>query len=338
MGPEARSAVIQEAYGGKPALLGRLLASAAVIAASSFVVFWLVAASGDPLADLRIGEVPPETLALRESQLHLDRSIPMRYAIWVAGVVNGDLGQTVAGEPVAQDLGRSLTVTLRLVVGAAVVATILAVAVGTISAVRQYSWLDHGLTVTTFALLAMPVFWLGHLVMDLAVELNRAVGVRVFFVAGERTPDLSAGLLTTIGDRLGHLVLPVVVLSLVTMAEWARFLRASMLDVLNSDYVRTARAKGLSERRVVGHHALRTAIVPFATVSSLNIGRLLGGAVITETVFGWHGMGRLLLDGLRTFDTNLVTAWLLVAATAVVAVNLITDLALARVDPRIGRG
>jgi peptide/nickel transport system permease protein len=315
----------------------RLIVSIGVVALSSFLVFLLVATSGDPLAELRRSHVPHEVIHQRERELHLDRPVVARYAIWVGGLLRGDLGTSVRGEEVGPRLLRSVGVTLRMVILAMLLALVVALTVGARAAMRRYSPFDHFSTLLAFVALSMPVFWLAGVLKDLAVRFNDAVGARVFLVAQERTPGLDGGFFTIVGDRLSHLVLPVLTLSLLSMAEWSRFLRASVLDELGADYVKTARAKGLSERAVVARHAVRNACIPLTAMVSLNFGRLLGGAVVTEAVFGWNGMGRLLVDGVEAHDTQLVSAWLLVGATAVVLMNFAGDVAQWWLDPRVRR-
>lgn len=316
-------------------LVRRLLVSLAVVGLSSFVVFALVATSGDPLAELRRSHVPHEVIHDREHELHLDRPVPARYAMWAGAALRGDLGTSVRGEDVGPRLLRSLAVTLRMVVAAMTLALMVAVIVGAVSAARQYSVFDHVSTVLAFVAVSTPVFWLAGLLKDLAIRFNEAVGLRVLSVTGEQTPNLAGGFFAVLGDRASHLVLPVLTLSLLSMAEWSRFLRASVLDELGADYMRTARSKGLSERAILARHAVRNACIPLAAMVSLNFGRLLGGAVVTETVFGWNGMGRLLIDGIEAHDTQLVSAWLLVGATAVVLMNFLGDVAQWVLDPRV---
>ncbi|MEO7837416.1 MAG: ABC transporter permease [Acidimicrobiales bacterium] len=320
--------------------LRRVAVSIPVVLAASFIVFVLVAtAGGDPLADLRLRPgVSEATVQLRRQQLNLDKPVLERYGIWVKAAVTGDLGRSVSNEEVRPLLVRRLGVTLRLVLFATVVAVLIAVVIGSFGALKQYSKLDHTTTFLAFVFFSMPVFWLAALLRDIGIRVNTALGETVFFTVGERTPNLGGGVLTVWADRLGHLLLPSLTLVLVQVAAWSRFQRGSMLEVLNADYIRTARAKGLTGRRVLFRHALRNALIPVVTVVAIDFAAVLGGAVVTETVFGWTGMGRLLLTGLRTKDVNVVQAWLLVAAVLVVAFNLAADLLYGYLDPKIRRG
>jgi peptide/nickel transport system permease protein len=214
-------------------------------------------------------------------------------------------------------------------------ALVLAIITGVLSATRQYSWLDYTFTFFGFVFLAMPAFWTAVLLKQAAITYNEATGTRTFFTIGARSTDPEPGLWNSFADIFGHAILPTLSLALITYAAWSRFQRSSMLEVLNSDYVRLARAKGLKRRRVLVRHALRTALIPLTTVTALDIAALLGGAVITETVFQWHGMGEFLLDSIRDRDAYAMTGWLLVAATIVIIFNLVADLLYGVLDPRI---
>ena len=320
--------------------LRRLAISVPVVIASSFIVFVLVAtAGGDPLADLRLRPgVSEATIELRRQQLNLDEPVLERYGMWVKAAVQGDLGRSISNEEIRPLLFRRLGVTLRLVLFATVVSVMLAVLIGSVGALKQYSRFDYAATFFAFVFFSMPVFWLAAVLRDLGIRINDAVGESIFFVVGEQTPNLGGGFLTVWADRLGHLILPSLTLVLIQMAAWSRFQRGSMLEVLNADYIRTARAKGLTGRRVLFRHALRNALIPVVTVVAIDFGLIMGGAVITETVFGWTGMGRLLVDALRVQDVNIVNAWLLVTAVLVVVMNLVADLLYGVLDPRTRRG
>ena len=320
--------------------LRRLAISVPVVIASSFIVFVLVAtAGGDPLADLRLRPgVSEATIELRRQQLNLDKPVLERYGMWVNDVVTGDLGRSVTNEEVRPLLFRRLGVTMRLVGFATLVSVLLAVVIGVVAAVKQYSKFDYASTFFAFVFFSMPVFWLAAVLRDVGIRINERLGETVFFVSGEQTPNLAGGFLTVWADRIGHLILPSLTLILIQMASWSRFQRGSMLEVLNADYIRTARAKGLDRVRVLFRHGLRNALIPVVTVVAIDFGLVLGGAVITETVFGWSGMGRLLVDALKVQDVNVVQAWLLVTAVMVVMFNLVADLLYGFLDPRTRRG
>jgi peptide/nickel transport system permease protein len=219
---------------------------------------------------------------------------------------------------------------------AMLIAVVLAVVVGVLSAVKQYSGVDYTATLLGFLALSLPVFWLAALLKEfLAIRLNKALGHTVVYTIGDSTPNLTGSFLSKLGNQAGHLVLPTLALAAVSYAAWSRYQRSSMLDVLNSDYIRLARAKGLSRSRVLVRHALRCALIPITTVVALDVGAILGGAVITERVFAWHGMGEMLLTSVTDQDVNRLLAWLIVSAVIVVLFNLLADLLYALLDPRI---
>src|SRR5439155_9308034 len=183
----------------------------------------------------------------------------------------------------------------------------------------------------------MPIFWLAAVLKDGRSRINPAVGHHWCFTIGAESPNLTGSLVHVWSDRFGHLILPAMSLILIQIASWSRYQRASMLEVLNADYVRTARAKGLPPAKVIVRHALRNALIPVVTLVAIDFGLLLSGAVITEKVFAWSGMGQLLLTALSRQDINVVQAWLLVSATMVVVFNLLADILYGYLDPRIRR-
>jgi peptide/nickel transport system permease protein len=325
-------------------ILRRLAISLPLIAVASFLVFMLVAVSGDPLGELRSN--PSITEAQIEAERHrlgLDRPLLTRYVDWATGAVTGDFGRSSEdNEPVVDKLLRAIGVTLRLLGGALTLAVFIGVAIGVAAALRQYSKFDYLSTLFAFIFFSMPVFWLAAVLKDAAIRLNgyleKAVGLRPFFTVGEQTDYMTGGFFAVWADRLGHMVLPVTALVLIQVAGWSRYQRAAMLDVLSADYVRTARAKGLAPFKVIVRHTLRNALIPIVTLVAIDFGLLMSGAVITETVFAWNGMGRLLLRGLIDRDANVVQAWLLVSATMVVGFNLLADILYGYLDPRIRRG
>jgi peptide/nickel transport system permease protein len=209
------------------------------------------------------------------------------------------------------------------------IALLLAVVTGVISSVKQYSLTDYTTTFLGFVFLSMPTFWFALLLKQGGVWFNEKVGSQVFLTLGEPDSWTSGRYL------LAQLLLPTITLGLVSYAAWSRFTRASMLEVLNSDYVRLARAKGLSPRTVMIRHALRTALIPLTTVTALDAAALLGGAIVTEFVFQWHGMGNLFLNALRNIDFNVMLGWLLVTAAIVIIFNLVADILYGVLDPRI---
>jgi glutathione transport system permease protein len=320
-------------------ILRRCLAGLVTLLVASFLVFLLVAVSGDPLANLKANpHVSPATIQAARLQLHLDQPLLERYWTWLTGMLHGSFGTSTTGQDVASQLGTRLLVTLRMVIPATILAAIVAILIGVVSAVKQYSILDHTMTGLAYLFYSTPVFVVAILLKDFfAVKFNGAVGHTVLYTIGQNTPG-TTGTWSSLTDSIQHTILPVVTLALVTYAGWSRYQRASMLDVLNADYVRLARAKGLSPRRVLYVHTLRNALIPITTVIALDFATIIGGALITEIAFGWEGMGRFLLGGLTgpvSPDVYVVQAWLMVAATAVIAFNIIADLIYGLLDPRI---
>jgi peptide/nickel transport system permease protein len=324
-------------------VIRRVAAGVVILFVASFLMYILVAESGDPLATLRANpHVTQATIAAAKSRLGLDHPLLERYWLWLTHFVRGDFGKSTTGQPVEPQLWQRLGVTLKMVIPATILAAILAITLGIVGAVRQYKPVDHLSTALAYIFYATPVFVLGILLKDfVAIKANLAVGHTIFYTVGDSSPDFSGGFGSRVVDDTEHTILPVVTLVLVTYAAWSRYQRASLLDVLNSDYVRFARAKGLSPRRVLIHHALRNALIPITTVIALDFATIIGGAVITEIVYGWEGMGKFLLNGLTgplTPDVNTVQAWLVITAAVIVLFNLLADILYAVLDPRIRYG
>jgi len=320
----------------------RLFSSVFVLLASSILVFAMASSVADPLAPLRTRQPPPtpEQMANQAHLLGLDRPWYTRYLTWLGHAVRGDFGNDLGGNPISRSLWEHLSLTLRLIIASMILAVLLAIAVGVLTAVRKNKLSDYVATTVGYMLIALPTFWFATLLKEFgAIQINNLFfgGRQVIFVFGVETPGLkSYGTASQIfWDQVGHMVLPVLSLAALSYAAWSRFQRASMLDVLGSDYIRLARAKGLTYGRVLIRHGLRNALIPLTTVVALGVGGLLGGAVITETVFGWNGMGQYLLDAIKHSDQNILLAWLLVSASFVIAFNLVADLMYAVLDPRI---
>lgn len=320
-----------------PFIIRRLVVAVGVLIVSTFIVFVMVAKSGDPLGTLRTRQPPPppSTIKALQDQLHLNDPIPVRYWYWLSGAVRGHFGKDVYNNAVAPELAARIGVTARLVFIAMLVALILAIITGVVAAVKQYSLTDYTTTLIGFVLISLPTFWFAGLLKDLAIRVNQSTGNQIFSVSGESTPGYNGGFFGNLSDRASHLILPTITLALISYAAWSRYQRAAMLDVLNSDYIRLARAKGVRWRRVLVRHGLRTALIPLTTVVAISFGAIIGGAVITETVFDWNGMGTYLVQSLLRTDANSVMAWMFVAGIAVVVFNLIADILYAVLDPRI---
>lgn len=314
-------------------LVRRLLQSLIVLAGLSVLMFaLLVVTPGDPVELLAssLPDVQPEDIARLRKYYGLDDPYHVRYFKWLRSVVTGDLGHSrTYGQPVTTLIKQRLGNTLQLLTGAFLVAFLVGIAIGIYSALHQYSASDYVATVLSFAGLAMPTFWWGIILI-----LIFAVWLRMLPAGGMLTPGVAAGM-PLIVDRIRHLALPTLVLATAGMATWVRYSRSSMLEVIRQDYVRTARAKGLAEEVVTRKHAFRNALIPIITLIALAIPGILDGAVITETIFSWPGMGLLLFQAVLGHDHFVAMAVLLFLAVATILANLMADVAYAFVDPRI---
>jgi peptide/nickel transport system permease protein len=318
--------------------LRRIAVSVPILLISSFIVFVLASFSGNPLNDLllRNPPPPPEVIQLETERLRLDRPLFEAYWLWLTGLFSGDFGPSVQSNlDIGTEVADRFVITMRLIAVAMLVALVLAVVIGVISAVKQYSKTDYTATFLGFLFLAMPAFWLAILLKQAGIDFNNAVDEQIIYTIGHSSVNPPDDLWGRFADVAGHMILPTISLALISYAAWSRYQRAAMLEVMNSDYVRLARAKGLSRRRVMVKHALRNALIPLTTVTALDLAAIISGAVVTETVFQWRGMGDLLLTAIRDNDTYVVMAWLLVTATVVILFNLVADLLYAVLDPRI---
>ncbi len=314
----------------------RLLYSIPVLILASFLIFVSVSAAGDPLSTLKQNPLISDvTLQNISEKKHLDEPIVVRYFYWVQEAVTDKFGTPLlVEEPIWNDLKRVIPHTLQLVLLAEVFAILFGVAIGVYSAIRQYSLFDYATTAFSFLGFAMPVFWLALMLQILFTNIAIKWDVRIFYTSGLSSTDAGDGLGFVI-DRLQHLAIPAMTIAVVSMAQYSRYMRAAMLEVINSDYIRAARAKGISETKVTMKHAFRNALIPVVTISALNFGVLIGGAVITESIFGLDGMGPYFLNNLLSQDAYPVMAWLMIVATMVVVFNLIADILYAKLDPRI---
>jgi peptide/nickel transport system permease protein len=314
----------------------RLLASIPVLIAASFLTFTFVAASSDPLAQLRqqrnVNFVAIEKV---KQEKHLEDPFVVRYGYWVRDAVTNRFGTTLLGDrPIWPELKRVMGNTLQLVFVAEALAVLLAIAIGVYSAVRQYSVFDYTTTGLSFLGLAFPVFWLALMLQIVVTTIYTKYGVRVAYTAQLGSVDPGGGV-HFFSDRIQHMILPWLTLMVVNIAAYTRFLRSSMLEVINSDYVRTARAKGIVERRVVMRHAFRNALIPLTTLVALNFGALIGGSIVVETIFALDGMGLYFINALGAGDPYPIMAWLMITATMIIVFNLLADILLGYLDPRV---
>jgi peptide/nickel transport system permease protein len=319
-------------------VLRRLLIGVFLLVLASMLCFLLVHYSGDPLALLkqRTPPVAKSVIHQREALLHLNVPIWDQYWIWLSNAVHGNFGTTISGLPVGQQLSLHLFVTLRMVVLATVLSIFVAIPIGVWAAVRKGKPADHVVNVTNFLLLAIPTFVIGTLLKEfVAIPINQAAGKTIFYTIGQQNPILTGPFIGRLPDYAAHTILPAITLILVTYPSWAIYQRSSVLEALDSDYVRLARAKGISPRRVLVRHVLRNALIPVTTVVALDFATVIGGAVVTETIFAWDGMGQWFLQGVIQRDINIVLAFLIVTATAIILFNLVADILYAFLDPRI---
>jgi peptide/nickel transport system permease protein len=311
----------------------RVLYSIPVLFLSSFLSFVFVSYAGNPLGNLRANpRIPANTLRLVAERNHLNDPVVLRYFYWLKDFVTDKMGKSLLTfQPIWPDVHRTILHTAQIVIIAETLAIILGVAVGIFSAIRQYSVFDYTFTSLSFLGYAMPTFWLGLLLQILFVDIYLKWHVRIFYTSGLN----NFGQGTWSLDRLQHIALPVVTLCVVSFALYSRFMRASMLDVINSDYVRTARAKGVAEWRVITRHVVRNALIPVVTVAALNLGGLLGGAIVTETIFTLDGFGYYFIQALQNSDFYAVMAYLVVTSVIIILFNLIADIVYGYLDPRI---
>jgi len=320
-------------------LLRRLLNSLILVALATSLAYILAGLSLDPRAryEGRNPPPPPAVVDQRLTELNINDKTPIleRYATWVGGVARGDFGRTFDGQSVNEEMGRRIAVSLRLLLIGTIVGGVLGVLAGAWGAIRQYRVSDQAMTLLSFAILSTPVFVLAVLLEIVAVGFNDAVGAKVFEYTGEFTPGQQGGFFANFGDRMQHLVLPTLTLVLLQIAIFSRYQRSAMLDVLGSDYVRTAQAKGLRRRRALLKHALRTALIPSATFFAYSFGLLMVGATFTEKIFGWHGMGEWVVDSITSADINAVAAVTCFTGVLVLISGLVADIFYALLDPRV---
>ncbi len=334
----------------------RLLQGIPLLFVISIILFVLMMNMGDPVATMGGRRVTRAAdYARLRRQLGLDKPIYTQYVYWLVGndwtkvdldgdgiaetagtrrgVLRGDFGTSLLnrGIPVTQVIAERLPNTLLLMIASEIIIILGALLVGIYSALRQYSALDNLVTTLSFIGYSMPIFFIALLSMYIFAVLFKRWGLPYLPTVGMFDPQIGK----TPGQVLLHLVLPVLSISIISLASYSRYIRSTMLEVMSQDYIRTARSKGLSRRAIIYGHALKNASLPIVTVIGLDLPFLLGGAVVTERVFAWPGMGRLFLDHLSRLDTPVVMGILMLIAVAVVVFQIITDIVYAWLDPRI---
>ncbi|MCB9454422.1 MAG: ABC transporter permease [Anaerolineaceae bacterium] len=334
-------------------IIRRLLQAIPLVLLVSVVIFLLLQSTGDPLATL--GGRQPTKAADRERLrrvMGLDQPIMTQYLFWLIGndwtlvdrdgdgepetpgrrmgVLRGDFGESiVTRRPALEIIFQRLPNTLLLMVSSEIVIISFALLVGIISAVKQYSLLDNVITGLSFTFFSMPIFLMGFGLLYIFAVKFREWGLPYFPTVS--TPSTAKN----IGELIWNMVLPVATISLISIAAYSRFIRSNMLEVINSDYIRTARAKGISERAILYRHAFKNAALPLATLIGLDIPFFLAGAIVTESIFAWPGMGRLFIDHLNRTDYAVIMGLMLIITVAVVVFQLLTDLVYTWLDPRI---
>jgi peptide/nickel transport system permease protein len=298
-------------------IISCLIHSVLVLLGVSLLVFVLLYAASDPVRVMLPADASTQEIEQYRRALGLDRPLLVQYAAFVAGAVHGDFGQSIEeNRPALRVVLERLPATVELAAASLVFAVVLAFPLGIVTAIRKDSWLDTVGSITALIGQAAPTFWLGIVLIILFAEHWRLL------------PPIGRG-------RLAHLVLPGVTLGAFTAAILTRLLRSSLLDVLAADYIRTATAKGLAFPAVVLRHALRNAAIPIVTVMGLQIGALLGGAVVTEQVFAYPGIGRLAISAISHRDLPVIQAFVMVVAVMIVLINLTVDILYSVLDPRI---
>ena len=310
-------------------IIRRLIQAVPLLLAISVAAFAIVKAQpGGPLAAYEGNPDFTEADRLRlEHAFGLDQPLPVQYVTWLGSFLKLDWGYSFSShQPVLALIGERLPNTLYLMGTVFVVVLLIAIPVGVLTAVKQYSWFDHVVTGTIFTFLSTPTFWLGLLLIILF-----GLQLRWLPLGGMQT----IGAPFDLGDRLRHLILPVATIALVQMGGHVRYLRASMLETIGQDYMRTARAKGLAERIVILRHALKNAAIPLVTIIALDMPELFVGALVTEQIFGWPGMGRLFWDAATRSDYPVLQGILAVSSSLIVFANILADVAYGWLDPRI---
>jgi peptide/nickel transport system permease protein len=336
-------------------ILRRLLQGIPLLFIISIILFVLMMNMGDPIATMGGRRMTRQADYERlKRQLGLDKPLYLQYIYWLAGndwakidlngdgiaetagsrvgILRGDFGNSLVNrKPVMQVIAERIPNTLILMLTGELIVILGALVIGVYSALRQYSFLDHLVTTLSFIGYSMPIFFIALISMFIFAVLFKRWNLPFLPTVGMFDPQVGK----TPGQVIYHMVLPVLSMSIVSLASYSRYIRSTMLDVLNQDYIRTARSKGLPRRTVVFVHALKNASLPIATIVGLDLPFLLGGAVVTERIFAWPGMGRLFLDHVNLADTPVVMGILMLVAVAVIVFQIITDVVYAWLDPRI---
>ncbi|RBY89458.1 ABC transporter permease [Blastococcus sp. TF02A-30] len=320
-------------------LLRRLANYLVLILVATTLAYFVASVALNPRVRYE-GRNPPPPPAVVEQQLTeygVNDNDPLlgRYLDWMGGVLTGDFGKTVTGGDINGELGSRAMVSLRLLLVGSILGAIFGILVGVWSAIRQYRFTDRFFTAFSFFFIATPVFFTAVLLKFGALEVNEAAGTTLLYYTGYETPGLDAGFWGSVKDQVAHLILPSLSIALGLVALFSRYQRNAMLDVMGSDFLRTAQAKGLTRRRALYKHGLRTALIPMATLLAFSFGTMAVGATFTETIFGWHGMGEWLVESIRNNDINVTATVSLFTAVFILLSAFLSDVAYALLDPRV---
>lgn len=329
-------------------IVRRLLQAIPLLFVISVIVFSLIQiAPNNPLSALANDpNIRPEDLKRLEDEYGFNDPLPLKYGKWLSQIVRGNWGDSfITHRPVLTEISERFPNTLTLSAIAFALALLISIPIGIVSATRQYSLFDHIATTIAFMGQSIPIFWFGLiLIIVFSVNLHNPLAGTALFPHATPNPLFPGGGMTTLGDygpvdptldRIWHLVLPVIMLSVFQLAQHIRYLRAGMLDILKLDFIRTAHAKGLANRAVIYGHAFKNAAIPLVTIIALEIPGLFNGALFTETIFSWPGMGRLFFQHADRGDYPVLMGILMISAALIIFFNLIADIAYAFLDPRI---
>jgi peptide/nickel transport system permease protein len=322
-------------------LFRRLVYLIVLVVIATAATYFLAAAALNPRSNFegRNPPPPPEVVDARLDELNLNDKTPIleRFHRWISGVFRADLGLTVDGGLVNDEMGRRVWVSLRLLLIGSLLGTLAGIAAGAYSAVKQYSLPDHAITLVSFVILSINTVVLAVFLAHSGTSFNNAVGYRVVYNTGEYAPGLDAWTSAGILDRIQHLILPSMVLILQGFAFYSRYQRNSMLDVLGSDFVRTAQAKGLRRSKALIKHALRTALIPMGTFFAYQFALIFIGSIFVEKIFTWHGMGEWFVQSIQKNDVNATAAIGMFVAILVLFAGFLSDVVTVALDPRIRR-
>lgn len=322
-------------------LLRRLAYFLVLVVVATALTYLLAGKALNPRSNFE-GRNPPPPPAVVDAQLdelNLNDKTPIlqRFGRWTNGMMHGDLGETVDGGSVNAEMGRRMGVSLRLLLIGSILGSIGGVAAGAYSAVKQYGFADHLMTFASFVILSIPTVVFAVFMAIAGTSVNDIIGRRIVYNTGEYTPGLSGFTQAGIADRLEHLILPSLVLILQGFAFYSRYQRNSMLDVLGSDFVRTAQAKGLRRPQALIRHALRTALIPMGTFFAYEFALIFIGSIFVEKIFTWHGMGEWFVQSIQKNDVNATAAIGMFVAVLVLIAGFLSDVVTVILDPRIRR-